>query len=119
MTFLLGSTKASYVEHILKRVATIHKNASEMNQLLKSVETKWSDDPAILHDVYRRHFNLLDLADKYWYQVQETHPNHNWKSKILFSILRFAVINSWVFYSQHQYEKWIEFRENLGKTLIQ
>lgn len=71
------------------------------------------------NDVYVKHFNLIDKVDRLWYKVQETHANEKWKSKLLYGILRFAMINVWIWYSQAQYEKWIEFRKTLAKELIE
>jgi hypothetical protein len=57
------------------------------------------------------------MVDKYWYRVQETHGNWKWKSKMLFSIMRFAVFDVWVYFTQVQYEKWADFRKYLAKEL--
>jgi hypothetical protein len=61
---------------------------------------------------------LVDLADHYWYQVNGTHANWIWKSKLLLGILRFAALNCWVYSIQTKYEVWKDFRKNLAKELV-
>src|SRR5947209_291987 len=91
-----GKKKEDYVTRVLARIETVHRNLTMVQRVVKFVEKKQFPDPAPLHDFYRAHFNLVDLTDRYWYKVQENHGNWKWRSKMLFSIMRFAMINVWV-----------------------
>ena len=82
------------------------------------MEKNFLPDPAPLHNIYREYFNLVDLADRYWYSVQETHPNICWKSKLLLGNMRFGILNAWVLSVGVNYEEWKEFRANLARVLI-
>jgi hypothetical protein len=75
----------------LKRVATVHSQPVALYQFKKLIDTQNIPDPAPIHNQYRDLFNLVDLGDHYWYEVNETHANWIWKSKLLLGILRFAV----------------------------
>jgi hypothetical protein len=101
----------------MKRVETTHRNFTTVQKVLKYVEKEQFPDPAILHDFYKSYFNLVDLVDRYWYKVQETHGNWKWKSKMLLAIMRMAVINVWSISCQGEYEKWLQFRESLAENL--
>ena len=108
-----GTTKETYINKILHRVETVHKNYNQLNKLLLDIRNQSTPDPAPLHSEYRKFFNLIDKVDKWWYSVADAHPNQNWRNKMLFAILRFAMINVWVYFSIHQYESWKDFRHNL------
>ena len=115
---ILGKKKATYIENILRRVATTHTQRNEIEQVKRYIESKFFPDPAPIHNLYREYFNLVDLMDRHWYEVKESHPNPKWKSKFLLSIMRFFVINSWVWYTQENYETWKYFHINLAEELI-
>src|SRR5690554_5196003 len=85
----------------------------------KYLRTSFFTTPATLHQFYRAHFNLVDLANGYFYQVEDHHGQHQWRSKQMFSILRFFIINIWSASSQVQPKMWKVFRESLAKKLIQ
>ena len=89
-----------------------------MDTLKDYIKSKYFKDPAPLHDFYREWFNLIDLINRYWYEVSDKHKNGKWKSKMLFSILRFFLINVWVFSSKEKFNFWKNFREELAKEMI-
>jgi hypothetical protein len=65
-------------------------------------------DPPSLHDFYRSWFNLVDLADRKWYSVENHHQQQNWKAKMIHAILRFAVLNAWAYSTTSNFMKWKE-----------
>lgn len=92
----MGPRKSLLVQNILVRTATVHRNTSQVDQIMSRVLASCStrkDTP--LHDLYGKYFNLVDLVDRRWNEVEEKHIHHQWQGKLLIAILRFATINSW------------------------
>jgi len=104
---------------IQKRIQTVHQAVFPLEQIISYTKTSWFKDIAPLHRFYKDWFNLVDLADTYWYQVQENHVNIRWKSKMLFAIMRFYTFNCWVWVSSVHFEMWKVFRTQLAKELVQ
>ena len=113
-----GKKKEDYINNIMARVNTVHNKVGEMHQLNNYIKSQYFSTPALLHDFYRSHFNLIDVSDGYWYDVNNSHANHNWKSKMIFNIIKYSIINIWVYVSKKQWMTWIDFREYLAKELI-
>jgi hypothetical protein len=113
-----GKKKEQHINNILKRVSSVHSHATELATLQKQLTTLFFSDPAPLHVLYGDLFNFIDLADRYWYKVDEAHSCHFWKAKLLFGILRIASLNCWVFGVQTKYEDWLDFRKILAAVLI-
>jgi hypothetical protein len=106
------------VDNIVKRVATVHRSRTALETLRMRTKTISTPDPAIIHNFYHAYFNLVDIADRYWNEVEEHHHYQNWKSKVLLMILRFAVLNLWVYVARTEYQEWKEFRNKLAKEMI-
>ena len=88
--FLIGK-KQDYVENMMRRVNSVHAaQASALSQTQPLVVEKlFLADPSPIHQFYGKYFNLVDLADSYyWYKVQESHKNDSWKSKLLLGNMR-------------------------------
>ena len=115
---LLVKGKQNIISKILHRVASEHRNESTILKVLEYVTTKFHDDPAPLHNFYKSSFNWVDLADRYWYKVNDAHGNHRWKSKMLFAILRFAMVDVWAASTLDKPENWITFRANLADEIV-
>ena len=118
-SFLIGKKKQDYVENIMRRVNSVHAaQASALSQTQPLVVEKlFLADPSPIHQFYGKYFNLVDLADSYyWHKVQESNKNYSWKSsKLLLGNMRFAMLNAWVVMaSQVKYEEWLTFRANLA-----
>ncbi len=115
---LQGQKKENYVANIYRRVEMVHQNSAALGTLRKKIEIEFQANTPPVNEHYHKWFNLLDLADGYWYDAQENHQNQSWKSKMLLGILRFVVINSWVFHVQHSYSQWMVYRENVIKSVL-
>ena len=89
----------------MRRVNSVHAQTSVLSQTQQLAESLFLDDPSPIHQFYGEYFNLVDLADSYWYKVQESHKNYSWKSKLLLGNMRFAMLNAWVMSSQVKYEE--------------
>jgi hypothetical protein len=98
-----GKKKEQYVQNIFLRSETLHMRAGQVESLLQAVKSEFLPDPAPLHDFYRDYFNLVDLADRRWYSVEEHHKHHRWQSKMILSILRIATANTWVYVIKSEY----------------
>jgi len=116
---LKAKKKADYVDKILRRIEIVHQDQTLLQKVQQYVESCYLQDPAPLHKFYREWFNLVDLTDRYWYDVQEAHQNTRWKSKMLFGIMRMFVINSWTLSVFDTYTPWLDFQNHLAKELIE
>ena len=105
----------------MRRVNSIHAvQASALGQTQQMAESFFLPDPSPIHQFYGEYFNLGDLADTYWYKVQESHQNQSWRSKLLLGNMRFAILNAWVVMAgQVKYEEWLTFRVNLATEVKQ
>ena len=115
---ILGKKKEQYVANIMTRVATAHTARAKVEAFMKSLQSSWNPDPAPVHTLYRASFNIIDLLDGYWYEVDDKHGNHVWKSKMLFAIMRFFMINVWVLSVQEEFTYWKDFRANIASDMV-
>lgn len=113
-----GKKKVQFVENIFQRSEIIHKHSSALDKLHNSVQSDYLNDPAEIHDLYKEYFNLVDLADRRWYSVEEHHRHQKWQCKMVLSMLRTAVANCWVYASKMEYAEWLDWRVNLYKELM-
>jgi hypothetical protein len=109
-----GSKKQIIINNILQRCKSIHQNASQIEIIAKHIEKNAYSSVPVMHKTYTDYFNLVDLADRYWNNVEQKHQNHNWKSKMILTIIRYQVINMWVYCCHFKYEDWKDFRTNFG-----
>jgi hypothetical protein len=91
---------------------------SQLEALQSHIGSNFLQDPAPIHQAYHSHFNLVDLADRYWNAVEDHHHNHSWKSKKVITILCFAVINLWVYSVHQEYFSWRDFQAKVAKELM-
>ena len=75
---------------------SIYQHDSTLRSNLEILKDSRFPDPAPLHDFYKEWFNLIDIGNKKWYAVADHHPNHLWKSKMLFATMRHFMTNVWV-----------------------
>ncbi len=97
---------------------SIHQSDATLGTNLQILINSGFNDPASLHDFYKQWFNLIDIGDKKWYAAADHHPNHLWKSKMLFATMRHFMTNVWVLVATKKYSKWMKFRENLAADLV-
>ena len=71
-------------------------NAKLTETLLKSKFTVGDDH----HQFYRDTFNVQDLADKLWYELEVKGDSYKyWTYRFFYSLMRQSLINSWVSYN--------------------
>ena len=94
-------------------------NQSQISSVKNYLEHQYYTNNSPPHQTYGAHFNYIDLADRDFYKVHECHPNRNWKGKMMLSIMRIVIHNSWVHsISQHGLD-FLTFRKNLALELAQ
>lgn len=113
-----GKRKAEYIQHIVCRSATVHQQLSDVQQLCSSLSSSSLTDPAPPHDFCGDWFNLVDLADRKWYSVEDHHAHQEWKCKLILAILRFATINAWVQEASLNFAEWKSWRDTLASQLM-
>jgi hypothetical protein len=113
-----GKTKVARIANILARSAIIHQQRNQLEELERYIKTKFSVAPGPPHAYYLSQFNLIDLANRKWNAVEEHHQNHHWKSKMILMILRFAVLNSWVYATKISLTKWKQWRFALAQEML-
>ena len=113
-----GKKKDGYIDVIVARSKSLNTDHTEVDKMVEKIKSCNTKDPAPLHNFYRHHFNLIDLDDHYWNQVEQHHGNHNWRSKFLEIIFRFAVLNSWIHGNKSEPVLWRDWHEDLGIDLI-
>lgn len=112
-----GRKKEDFVRLILARSVSMNRDRSLIKDMATHIATNATHDPAPLHNFYKSHFNFIDLNDRHFYAVRDHHGNHNWRSHMLQSILRYAVLNAWTHASIQEYEAWKDFHCKLGREL--
>jgi hypothetical protein len=113
-----GKKKAGYVENICQCSESVHHHSHQVDAILRSISSEAISDPAPPHDFYKEWFNLIDLADRRWYAVEETHHHQKWETKMILAILCIAVMNTWVYVTKMEYKKWKVWRKALLRELI-
>jgi len=51
-----------------------------------------------IHETYKSCFNFVEMLDSRWYSVEEHHHYQHWEIKMILTLMRFAVINSWTYH---------------------
>lgn len=106
---------ADSIEECVRR---IHQERQELDSVLQSIENLFLTEKALCHDVYRSFFNVIDLADGYWYAVADHHPIQQWEAKLLYVILKYVVMNVWVHHQTHKVVTWMDARRQLAADLM-
>lgn len=112
-----GKCKVDTINNIRTRVRMMHNDEDEIRKLMRKARDSVLPDPAVFHQLYGDYFNLVDMADKYWYMVDENHRNHLWKSHLILGLLRFQIYNSWVLATTLMPESWMCYRRTLSRRM--
>jgi len=113
----LGKLKDDYIDRILKRSGVIEKKSDKVELMINQLKNEALPDPAPINMFYHKNFNLVDMANRRWNSVEEHHHNHQWKSKMLFAVLRFALINCWVYQAQYEWKSWKDWRKKVAQEM--
>ena len=112
-----GKCKTDTINNIRTRVRMVHQDSDSLKQKIRRSKNVINPDPAVFHTLYGDYFNLIDMADKYWYMVDENHRNQLWKSHLLLGLLRFQIYNSWVLATTVMPEPWLCYRRTLSSRM--
>lgn len=113
-----GGKKGQFVENIFQRSETLYKKSKDVDKLLHYLQGKFLPNSAPLHNFYKEYFNLVDKANKHWYRVEKHHSHQKWECKLLLAMLRIAVMDSWVYVTKLEPQKWVPWRVTLSKKLM-
>ena len=112
-----GSRKELTMTAILTRVAIVHRQFGQVEQVKRDLEAKRFVRDAKVHDFYAQHFNCVDLANRRWYSVEEHHHHNRWEVKLTLAILRFGILNAWTYQENFVGMEWKQWREGLASEL--
>jgi hypothetical protein len=76
------------------------------NKKMNTLSNAFNTTPALvtpaippLYQVYRSHFNLVDLFNRIYFAIAFHHRQHGWQNNFFDVFLKIALINSWVLYN--------------------
>ena len=95
-----------------------NRNHDKSKYLLNLLNSDSLLDKSYLHHFYKKNFNTIDLFDSLFYKVEYNHHFMNWRFKLIKSILKIVVINSWIYYYDKKPLDLLLFREELAKELL-
>ena len=72
----------------------------------------------IFNDFYKKQFNTVDSVSKFWYKVNETHGNWNWRNKKIFAIFRLVIINLYFSVENTTSLSFVQWREKLAQSIL-
>ena len=73
----IGATKRVIIDNILARVATLYGDNSDFEKKKRELRSSSLPNPSPLHKGYANFFNLIELADRTFYSVDENHPHRS------------------------------------------
>lgn len=115
------TTKPVCIRRILDNVSMTYVNASEIEHL-EAVRLHSSAHPqsqvATVNSFYRSHFNYVDLLDRKWYSVDDSHIHQNWRTRYLLSLLPMMTINAWTLDNITTGETWKIWRSLCADELL-
>jgi hypothetical protein len=115
----VGNVKGEYIRNILQRVQVISNGQTPVRRLIHSLKNQYHTEKSPIHDHYSTNFNYVDLADRRFYEVNETHPNQNWHRKLFLGLMRMVMINCWTHSVSTKGLSWLDFRQVLARELAE
>jgi len=106
------------VNKIFDRIQIVYNQQSTIQNVYKYITTRSFDSSAPLQRFYKEWFNLVDLEDGYWYDTQDAHKNQSWKSKMIFAIMLYFIVNVWTISIQEEFKSLIDFRFDLAEYMV-
>ena len=71
------------------------------------------------HHHYRKHFNGVDLQDRYFYALQHrSNTLRNWRAKFIVSLLEMGIVNAFSLHSEFTSLTFKQFRTSLSSSLL-
>ena len=105
-------------------IKIIYDYSKQENQLsnkinfLNSIFRNFCIKNNIIHIFYRNNFNNIDLLDSYFYKVEDSHHYMDWRFKMIKSIIKFSIINCWIYSLEFEYMNLINLRNKLVEELL-
>ena len=110
--------KKDLVSIVFNKSKEINLKGSRKKELIFKLNENFFFENNPLHSFYRLHFNNVDLVNSFYYATEDHHNYKNWRFKMIKSILRFGIINSWILSLVEKNSKLIDFRKELALEMI-
>lgn len=109
----IGGKKEELVNRLFKSFGVDPELQSKFENAVKEHKVaKWKAND-IVHEVYKRNFNLVDIFNKRWYKFEFKYRVMQWRAKLFLSILKIGLINSWTLSLELGKSKYFAFRNDL------
>ena len=90
-----GKRKAETVAAIVKRRKTGGSAEKLRNELFRLTRLVTETGGAVFHSHYKRHFNGVDIHDRYIYKSVSRHHHREWTAALVFWFIRSGMVNVW------------------------
>ena len=90
-----GKRKAETVAAIVKRRKTGGSAEKLRNELFRLTRLVTKTGGAVFHSHYKRHFNGVDIHDRYIYKSVSRHHHREWTAALVFWFIRSGMVNVW------------------------
>lgn len=114
-----GARKQNFIDNIITRSKLMNSDIDKAEGVLLALSKANFENMHIPNKLYRQHFNLVDLVDRYCAQFKNGHGVNNWRTKYILNILRTAIVNCWVRTQTLFYSSWATYRESLAEKLLE
>ena len=106
---------------VVKRLQDLHTEQQEplstQLQQLKLWDARLLSDPTPHHALFRAEFRRVNVHNKHWFEARYRYALNDWRTKMMFSILTSAVVNSWVLYEESDKMSLVAFRRGIISLL--
>lgn len=89
----------------------------QVQVVLDELDASPSNTQPAHHEMYKKHFNGIDLHDKMWYKLQNHHSIYSWRAKYTLSLLQSSLVNSFIVYRHFEEIHFLKFCERLSMHL--
>lgn len=89
----------------------------QVQVVLDELDASPSNTQPAHHEMYKKHFNGIDLHDKMWYKLQNHHSIYSWRAKYTLSLLQSSLVNSFIVYRHFEEIHFLKFCERLSMDL--
>lgn len=91
----------------------------EVERLKYKLSRNHLNSTDIVHKYYASNFNLIDVIDRYWYDINSHHKIDSWESKFIISLLEMGFVNSYAISKTYRtYENFSTYVDDLVLKLL-
>ena len=114
-----ASRKQGFIDNIVNRSKLMNSDIDMAAGVLQSLDGSNFKNMHFPSELYRKHFNLVDLIDRYCAQFKNGHGVNNWRTKYFLNILRTAIVNCWVRTQTLIFYSYSGYRAALAEKLLE